>query len=50
MRKDSILKAHNMGTRKVTCITLHTCEGGGKRRVGKTNGNNYGVGGRIILK
>jgi len=53
MRKDSILKAHNMGTRKVTCITLHMCdmcEGGGKRRVSKTNGNNYGVGGRKILK
>jgi hypothetical protein len=26
------------------------CEGGGKRRVSKTNGNNYGVGGRKILK
>jgi hypothetical protein len=53
MCKDSILKAHNMGTRKVTCITLHTRdtrEGGRKRRVGKTNRNNYGINGRIILK
>jgi len=44
MCKDSILKAHNMSNRKVTCITLHTydvCEGGIKRRVGKTNGSRW---------